>query len=219
MATISPTRSPSASRSPAARVARLRELAAADSVAAQDAAWAWFERLGRLAAAERDRAAAQLAELFGQGEPSRALEGPTDGILVAPLIHPRVDSVARRITSVWMPWMGKSFYGGAQRGENRLTGSTRWVTRLLWPGYSSRPGEDGRLAFDFRTRIERGAVDPDVDVLVIDYAPVEENPRLIIRRIRDELVEIVPGAHLGRILYRGRDGYRNIGYFALRTEV
>jgi len=54
---------------------------------------------------------------------------------------------------------------------------------------------------------------------VIDYAPVDKNPGLIIRSIRDELVEIVPGAHLGRILYRRGDRYDNWGYFALRTAV
>jgi hypothetical protein len=202
------------------RVATLRELAATDPVAAQDAAWGWFERLGRLTAEDREGGAAALAELFGCGEPSERIDGPTDGILVAPLIHPAADGVARRITSLWMPWMGKSFDADALRGDNRLTRSTRFAARLLWPRYATRPAPDGRLAFDFETRVERGAAEPEVDVLVIDYAPVEENPDLIIRSIRDELVQIVPGTHLGRILWCGRDGgYTNIGYFALRTEV
>lgn len=201
----------------AERVAGLRDLAATDPIAAQDATWAWFERLGKLAASDRERAARELADLFACGQPSRDIVGSTDGILVAPLIHPRADSVARRVTTVWMPWMGKSFYPSEQRGENRLTGATRWAARLLWPRYSTRPGPDGRLAFDFETRVERGGIEPDVDVLVIDYGPLEQNPRLVIRRIRDELVEIVPSTHLGRILYRVSGGYRNIGYFALRT--
>jgi hypothetical protein len=39
----------------------------------------------------------------------------------------------------------------------------------------------------------------------------------VIRSIRDELVQIVPGAFLGRILLRiGRDSYACLGYFALR---
>ena len=203
----------------AERVAGLRELAAADPIGAQDAAWAWFERLGRATADDRDGAAGRLAELFACGRPSREIDGATDGILVAPLIHPAVDVVARGLTSVWMPWMGKSFDAAAERGDNRLTGSTRWLGRLLWPRYATRPGPDGRLAFDFETRVERGAVDPNVDVLVIDYAPIADNPRLVIRSVRDELVEIVPGTHLGRILYRTGEAYANIGYFALRTPV
>jgi hypothetical protein len=207
------------SRTAAERVANLRELAATDPVSAQDAAWGWFQRLGRKAADDREGAAAELADLFGCGQPSQGLEGPTDGILVAPLIHPVADAIARRITALWMPWMGKSFFLGDQRGENRLTGATRWAARLIWPRYATRPARDGRLAFDFETRIERGEAEPDVDVLVIDYAPIEQNPSLIIRSIRDELVEIVPGTHLGRILYRRENGYTNIGYFALRTPV
>jgi len=67
------------------------------------------------------------------------------------------------------------------------------------------------------TRVEAGKDDPDTKVLVIDYAPVESNPDHLIRSIRDELVEIVPGANLGKILYRtGEDEYRNLGFFALR---
>lgn len=46
------------------------------------------------------------------------------------------------------------------------------------------------------------------------------NPNFLIRQIRDELVELVPGTHLGRILFRLpgplTDRFTNIGYFALR---
>lgn len=202
----------------AERVAGLRDLATTDPIGAQDAAWSWFERLGELAGEDRAAAGDQLADLFGCGQPSRNLDGPTEGILVAPLIHPVADTLARALTSVWMPWQGKSFSAADARGENRLVGSIRWVGRLLWPLYSTRPGPGGRLAFDFETRVERGEADPKVDVLVIDYAPIEANPKLIIRSIRDELVEIVPHTHLGRILYRTGSGtYNNIGYFALKT--
>src|SRR5438445_530922 len=75
----------------------------------------------------------------------------------------------------------------------------------------------GRLAFEFETAVEPGKIEPAVDVLKIDYAPVAANPRLVIRQIRDELVELVPGTYLGRILWRSRGGrYANIGFFALR---
>lgn len=199
------------------RVSSLRERATTDPVGAQEATWSWFAELGARVASDRDRGAAELAELFGRGRPSTGIDGPTEGMLVAPLIHPLFDRVAGLVTSAWMPWMGKSFYAASSTGDNRLTGSTRWAAKLLWPRYSTRPGPDGRLAFDFQTRVERGAADPAVDVLVIDYEPVEQNPGFIIRRIRDELVEIVPHTHLGRILWRSDGGYRNIGYFALRT--
>ena len=204
----------------AERVASLRELGERDGLAAQDATWAWFRRLGDEAREDRDGAAERLAELFECGRPSGGIDGPTDGILVTPLIQPGVDAAARVLTGAWMPWRGKRFDAARARGDNRLTKSARWPAKLLWPRYASREGDGERLAFDFETRIERGGIEPAPDVLVIDYAPIESNPNLIIRSIRDELVEIVPGAHLGRILYRGKDGgYTNIGYFALRTPI
>ena len=52
--------------------------------------------------------------------------------------------------------------------------------------------------------------------MVIDYADIEKNPKLVIRSVRDELVELVPGVYLGKILFRTDSGYTKIGYFALR---
>jgi len=50
-----------------------------------------------------------------------------------------------------------------------------------------------------------------------NYEPVSSNPALLIRQIRDELVELVHDTHLGRILFKlGEGRYSNIGYFALR---
>jgi hypothetical protein len=49
----------------------------------------------------------------------------------------------------------------------------------------------------------------------IDYDS-EENPRLLIRDILDELVQVVPGAYLGKILLRRAETWRLLGYFALQ---
>jgi hypothetical protein len=47
--------------------------------------------------------------------------------------------------------------------------------------------------------------------------PIEQNPDRLIRRIRDEIVEVEDGLFLGKILYRESDGgYSNLGFFALR---
>ena len=47
------------------------------------------------------------------------------------------------------------------------------------------------------------------------YGP---EPAPVIRSIRDELVQLVPGVYLGKILFNtGSDKYSKIGYFALRT--
>jgi hypothetical protein len=214
--TAAPTAAPEAPPAPrrpvAQLLAELRELAASSPARAQRETWDWIRDLGA-ASAEED-----LDELFGLGTPPpRTLEGPTDGILVTTFINPAVDLSAGLITRLWMPWQGKSFDAAQSRGINLLTGSTRWAAKLLWPRYETREAPNGRAAFEFETGIEPGRIEPAVDVLKIDYEPVESNPGLIIRQIRDELVELVPSTYLGRILWRqGDGGYTNIGYFALR---
>jgi hypothetical protein len=194
-----------------ARLLKLRELAATDAIAAQDRTWSLIKQLG-----ER-KAEAELGELYRLGTPPRGLEGPTEGILVTPLIHPAADFVLRTLTGAWMPWLGKSFDAHAAHGYNRLAPSARWPAKLFWPLYGTKPDVGARAAFDFETAIEPGKADPDVEVLKIDYGPVESNPRFIIRQIRDELVELVPDTYLGKILWRsGEERYTCIGYFALR---
>jgi hypothetical protein len=197
----------------AERVEKLRAQAKSDPDAAREATWSWFEQLGK----DRDEDA--LDELFALGNAPRDLDGPTDGILVVPLIQGVLDRTLTLITQVWMPWNGKRFDADKHRGDNLLTGSARWPAKLIWPRYGTKSVPGGRAAFDFETRIEPGKHDPKTDVLVIDYAPVDKNPGLLIRSIRDELVEIVPGANLGKILYRrGEDSYTNLGFFALRPD-
>jgi hypothetical protein len=192
-------------------LAELRELAATHPARAQRETWAWIEDLGRR------KATAGLEELFSLGTVPEGLDGPTDGILVTATIQPVIDVLARGITSLWMPWAGKRFDAAARRGDNRIVESAALPAKLIWPRYSMRPSGSERAAFDFETAVEPGRIEPSVEVLKIDYAPVEQNPNLVIRRIRDELVELVPDTYLGRILWRGGDGSHSlIGYFALR---
>lgn len=201
------------------RVESLRILAKSDPLNAQDATWAWIQRMGRLAAKDRERAARELDALFALGLPPENIDGPVDGLLVSTMFGPRSDALARRVLSNWTPWRGKRFHASEQRGENLITSEARWAFRLIWPSYGARPEHDGANGFDFETRIERGAVEPAIDVLVVDYARAAGNPRRIVPRIRDEVVEIVPGTFLGRGLWLEGDGsYKNVAYFALRNN-
>ena len=195
-----------------ARLAGLRNLAETDPVKAQQDAWSWIEELGSKSDGDT------LEELFSLGTAPSGLDGPTDGILVCTLTNPLVDTPVRMLTGMWMPWQGKTFDATEATGINRMTVSSQLPARLLWPLYGMKDApDDGKLAFDFVTRVEPGKIDPKVDVLVIDYEPVSENPDLVIRQIRDELVELVPDTYLGRILFRlPRGRFSNIGYFALR---
>jgi hypothetical protein len=214
-ATIDEPRSPVSDR-----VAELREQAAAAPTEARDAAWQWFEQLGEQVGRDREAGSTALAELFALGTPPAGIDGRTEGILVAPLIAPPVDRAMRAIEGVaGLPWLGKRFDADAGRGDNVLRQSARWPAKLFWPRYPTRPLGDDRTAFDFETRIEPSEAQPPIDVLVIDYVVVDSNPSFLIKRIRDELVEIVPGANLGKVLWRHGDGhYTLIGYFALRNQ-
>jgi hypothetical protein len=200
------------------RLQWLRESVRTEPVGAAEAAWAWITDLSEKAKDDADGADGELNELFRLGTPPTDLDGPTEGILVMTTTNPALDMAVRAVTALWMPWQGKRFDADAATGDNRLTRSTGLVSKLLWPLYSMRDAESGKLAFDFKTYVEAGKDDPDLQVMVIDYADVEKNPRLIIRSIRDELVELVRGVYLGKILFAGDDKYSKLGYFALRRS-
>lgn len=205
----------------AERVASLREQASTDSIGAREIGWNWIAELGRGAVSDRAAALTDLRELFLCGQPAAGISGQTEGMLVTWTINELADKALGWLGNAWMPWLGKKFYPEQQRGENTLTDGARRPVRLLWPLYSTRPSPLGRAAFDFNTFVEAGRLDPSVDVLVIDYAGVGANPRLLIRQIRDELVQIVPGANLGKMLVnvpRRRDPVLGL-YFALKSEI
>lgn len=209
-----PTEPRIASTPIAERLAGLREVATTDPARAQDEAWAWIKELGE----SHDEEA--LNELFELGTPSRGLDGQTEGILVTFTMHPIPDRIIHAITGAWMPWLGKRFNAAANAGDNVLATSARWPAKLLWPLYQTKEAARGRAAFDFETAVEPSRSSSQIDALKIDYGPVASNPRLIIRRIRDELVELVPGAHLGKMLWRqDAEPYPCLAYFALRQPV
>jgi hypothetical protein len=204
----------------AGRVAELRAKAESSPQEARDETWSWFKALGAETKRDRETGSAKLYELFGLGVPAEGIDGQTEGILVAPLIASPVDRGLNLLTGAWMPWLGKRFDAVAGTGDNVLASSARWPSKLFWPFYSTSRAGENRAAFDFETRVEPSADDPSQQILVIDYHDIGSNPRFLIRSIRDELVEIVPGANLGKILWRNRDGSHTlIGYFALRTRV
>jgi hypothetical protein len=88
----------------------------------------------------------------------------------------------------------------------------------MWPSYRLEPIGEGYAAFRFRTYEGPGAVDPDRETLKIDYDS-DDNPRFLIRDILDELVQIVPGAYIGKVLMRRKGGWRLTGYFALEPAL
>lgn len=217
--------SPPATSDSADFLNRMRELAGTDASAAQEQVWTVIDSLRERANGdEREAAIASLNQLFQMGGTPTGLNGPTDGMLVATTTNKALDVAAKALTDYWMPWRGKSFNADGNSGENRMTESSAVVGKLLWPLYSMRSGDDGKAAFSFDTFTEPGVEDSEVTVLVINYSSIKDNPTLVIRSIRDELVELVPGAYLGKIFFKipglpGMKGrFDRIGYFALRTQ-
>ena len=220
--TAMPTATPETADEPVAeRVARLSTLAESSPAAAREEAWAWIAELSRRARRDRGDALAELALLFRAGRPATGIDGPTEGALVTFTLQPAFDTAIAALTTAWLPWAGKRFEAAAGSGDNLLLRSARIPAKLLWPRYTTRDAGRHLAAFDFETRVEPGALDTDREVLVIDYAPVAANPALVIKSIRDELVEVVPGANLGKMLWRHGDGERHslLAYFALRSEL
>lgn len=213
-----PTRVGTASASK--RLAALRRRAEGDPLGVRDETWHWFREAGDRHGADREGALAELAALFASGRPATGVDGETEGMLVCWALNPVADRLIGGVTNRWLPWAGKRFDATRGTGDNVLVGSARWPAKLLWPLYSTRPYGKRLTAFDFSTRVEPGVLDRHLDVLVIDYASVPSNPLLVIKQIRDELVEVVPGAHLGKMIVEGPRGRHTLAaYFALRSSI
>jgi hypothetical protein len=186
---------------------------------AQHLTWQWFSELGR------QHELTKLTELFALGLPPQNLaEGFTEGGVPSLAIFAPLNVLVNHVLYSWLPvravWQGKSLNASALTGQNDFQSWLWPVFRLVWPRTRFRRGPRGIVGFDFTTRIEPGAIEPAPEVLVIDYSnPLLGNP-FPISRIRDEVVEIVPGTYLGRALFRlPRNRCPNICYFSFRQPV
>lgn len=168
--------------------------------------------------AARAQAVARLEDMFRSGStPDPAPEGFLKGRLICSSTWGWLDAAGRRLADMYMPWLGKSFDPSTDSGVNVLIPSARGPMRVLWRSYvPERELADRIEAFPFRTRIAPGEVDPDVDVLKIDY-DFEANPSFVIRRILDELVRVDDGFYLGKVLFRRQGAWATIGYFSLES--
>ena len=204
----------------AARVAELHELARSDATGARDQAWQWFRQAGRGLRSDRRAAMSELAALFAAGRPPAAIDGETQGALIGWAAARVPDYLLTALTDRWLPWAGKRFKAEQSTGDNVLPPNAKVASKVLWPRYQMRSSGERLIGFDFTTYVQRGVLDTGTDVLVIDYASVESNPRLLIKQIRDELVEVVPGANLGKMIYEGPgDRHTLLAYFALKSAL
>ncbi|MGH2731295.1 MAG: hypothetical protein ACRDJI_11895 [Actinomycetota bacterium] len=167
--------------------------------------------------AQRSWAIESLDEMFRGGTvPDPLPDGMLNGRLLTMSVSSPSDALMRRIAGLYMPWLGKKFDAAESEGINVLRPSAKVPMKVFWPSYEPNVFADRIEAFPFKNRVDAGAVDPDLKVLKIDY-DFDANPRFIIRRILDELVQVDDGLYLGKILFRRRSAWHPIGFFSLET--
>lgn len=194
------------------RVAALRDLAQHDAAFARDAGWQMLLDLGR----KDDRAT--LHELWLAGATPSTPPGRTEG---KNLGRQHSTPTARRtnlVNRIDDPWIGKTI--GEHDGYNRLKLHSAPLVFAL--ARRVRPRLEGRelAVFGFDVEITTGAIEPAREVLALKY-DVERhgNSRsgiFALARIRDEIVEIVDGLYVARVLYQARGQFTHIGAFGLR---
>jgi hypothetical protein len=137
------------------------------------------------------------------------------GFLPGRILTAAIDPYGMFIGGVCRFWLGKRFSAGG--GVNVVTRGGQPLLRALAPSQPLEPTLEGNLeGFPFEVRREKGAADPDVEVMALTYG-IASNPSLLLRRLRDELVRIEDGLYLGKILYRVGESYRPLGFFSLEA--
>ena len=197
----------------------LRRLAETSPVLARQQGWDYVRSLG---AADRR---AQLEALFARGAAPTDLDGAYEGMIVGKLFGIVEAHLANPLLAINPTWRGKTFDAATGTGFNRLIPLARYAMRAVAPLYGGlrRVGPE-MVGFEFRYRTDVSAIAPTIPVCALDYG-VEEfrNPAVRtfpIKRTRDEIVELVPGLHLGRALLTTHRGeVRLIAYFALRRFI
>jgi hypothetical protein len=159
-----------------------------------------------------------LNELFRSGRaPEAALNGRYRGQLIALNIAPGLTQLGEWLSGLWLPWQGKTFDAAQASGDNIFTNDSRLLGSLFFPLYRRYLTDtaDTYRAFAFRTYMAPGKSDPDRPVLKIDY-DLPGNPRLNVRRVLDELVQLDDSFYLGKAhLHWWWGHWQLVAYFSL----
>jgi hypothetical protein len=172
---------------------------------------------------ERPAGLVALESVFAAGGVPSGLRGPISGRFLASTLGHHLDPAFEALTSVWLPWKGKTFDPDAAEGRNLFTAGARRMMRMTLPTYQTRDEPGGRSgrqcsAFRFITSTGASAFTPGVEVLRIDYRDVAENPSWPVRKILDELVTIDEGRYLGQALIEFRGALRRAAWFCLEQQ-
>lgn len=166
----------------------------------------------------RSASRSELNDLFRGGRPpDPPLDGRTSGGLICLEIAPGVSQLLSALIANRMPWRGKTFDASNSRGDNIFSRRVLRLARVFNPSYRGFRGDGSETfrAFAFRTYLAPGREDLDRVVLKIDY-DLPENPRLTIRRVLDELVQVGDGTYLGKAHVKWWWGrWQRVAFFAL----
>jgi hypothetical protein len=174
----------------------------------------------RMGTARADSLAA-LNGIFALGHaPDPALDGPYQGTGITSTLWAPLDSLSRVLAHLWLPWKGKRLMAATQSGDNMFPAEDMWIGRLAWPTYHAyQPYRPGLVTgFTFHTYTGPGVCDPQVSTLKLDYA-LPSNPRLLIRSVLDEVVQLSGGYYFGKaylVLPRAENRYLLAAFFTLR---
>jgi hypothetical protein len=174
-----------------------------------------FWRAVALLRLERPAGLAALESVFAGGQPPTSLRGPMRGRFLASTVGRHIDPALDALTSIWLPWKGKTFDADADQGRNLFTAGARRLMRVTLPKYATTDEPRGCSAFRFLTSVGPSAFTPGINVLRIDYRDVPENPSWPVRKILDELVMIEDGRYLGQALIEFRGSLRRAAWFSL----
>ena len=123
----------------------------------------------------------------------------------------------QRLLQRWPVWQGKVWEPNGLRGYNILKRKYSAPIRTLWHGHKFEPlGREELLGLHFHTYLGPGFTDEGKEVLIVQYRG-DENPWFQTRML-DEIVEVVPDIYLGKVITKVGSRYREILYFANRSE-
>jgi hypothetical protein len=162
-----------------------------------------------------------LNKIFREGSlPYQALDGDYAGKLLALNIAPVVTQVVSLLFKIWLPWKGKMFDPDHAVGLNIFSRKAYPLGRVLFPFYRTYNFDNPSTmrAFPFRTYAGAGMMDSDRQVLKIDY-DLPANPRLSVRRVLDELVQVDDHYYLGKAHVHWLLGpWKTVAFFSLEPK-
>lgn len=186
------------------------------STAVDTAEWARLAELVEGPIRTRDRRHRELDELFREASTPVVERGSYRGVLSG-AFHPLVDALGAGFKRLWMPWVGKHLEPSEERGYNLLKPGADTVLGQFLGSSPTYPCGRLTAGYEFGYRLGPSALDDGRQVGRIEYADVVTNPDFL-RRMHDELVQVVPGVLLGRFVVN-RDEPRVTAWFALHGPV